>query len=196
MWAVFWIMEGSIRHIIFCHLVPPLTKLHVQPSLRGCHSPKWKLSAASDNCVLSNVTIVCILQLPYSVFHFLLEELTMHNIVFYFWETPCRGVCRVECKGFTERLCPPGPSHTAAVSDKADPLHKRKRKKKKKTCSLLPPDCQPSTPVLSLRRKCPTSKCQPSQELSPLFPQRKMSDGWWFSALWFHRSGDRTVWER
>lgn len=28
-WALFWIMEGSGRHIIFCHLVPPFTKLYV-----------------------------------------------------------------------------------------------------------------------------------------------------------------------
>lgn len=108
-----------------------------------------------------------------------------------FWETPRRAVCRVKCKGFTERLCPPGPA-----TQQLWLIKRILSTQEKKTCSPLPLDSQPTTPVLSLRRKRPTSKCQLSQELSPLFPQRKMSDGWWFSALWFHRSGDRTVWER
>lgn len=104
-----------------------------------------------------------------------------------FWETPHH---ESEMPGFHRTSVPTRASHTAAVTAKADPLHERG---KKKTCSLLPLDY--TTPVLSPRRQRPTSKCQLSQELSPLFPQRKMSDGWWFSALWFHRSGDRTVCE-
>ncbi len=106
-----------------------------------------------------------------------------------FWETPHCAVCRVKCRGFTKRLCPPG------LATQQLWLIKRILSTREKTCSRLPLDSQPTTPVLSLRHKRPTSKCQLSQELSPLFPQRKMSDGWWFSALWFHRSGDRTVWE-
>lgn len=63
-------------------------------------------------------------------------------------------------------------SLTAAAA-KADPPREREReeddKKKKNKCSPLPLD--DSTPVPSLRRRRPTSKCQLSQELSPLFPQ-------------------------
>ncbi len=104
-----------------------------------------------------------------------------------FRETPCRAVCGVNCRAFTGRLCPPGPATRQLW------LIKRILSAREKTCSLLPPDAQPTAPALSLRRKRPTSKCQLSQELSPLFPQWKMSDGWWFSALWFHRSGDHTM---
>lgn len=96
-------------------------------------------------------------------------------------------LCRVKCRGFTERLCPPGPVPQQLW------LIKRILSTTGKKKNLFSARSQPTTPVLSLRRKRPTSKCQLSQELLPLFPLWKMSDGGWFSALWFHRSGDRTV---
>lgn len=49
----------------------------------------------------------CMLRLPYGALHFLLEEPTMHIIVFYFGRLP---TTRAKCRAFTERLCPPGPA--------------------------------------------------------------------------------------
>lgn len=111
--------------------------------LCGCQSQEWKLSAASDNCVQSNVSIFCMLRLPYGVLHFHFEGRTMHIIVFYFKSLPT-----VQCVewnvGVSPNVCvPTRASHTAAVTDKADPFHRRK------TCSLLPLDSQTTVPVLS-----------------------------------------------
>lgn len=69
-----------------------------------------------------------------------------------FWETPCRAVCRVKCRGFTKRLCPPG------LATQQLWLIKRILSTREKTCSRLPLDSQPTTPVLSPRRKRPTSQ--------------------------------------
>lgn len=101
-----------------------------------------------------------------------------------------RGVWS-EMQGFHQMSVPTRASPTAAVTDEVDPSPQEKNT----FFTLLPLQTQLRTHVLSPRRKRPTSKCQLSQDLSPLFPQWKMSDGWWFSALWIHKKWECTVWK-
>lgn len=54
------------------------------------------------NILHAPAPIWCVTFPPWSVHH--------AYYCLLFWETPCCAVCRVKCRGFTKRLCPPGPA--------------------------------------------------------------------------------------
>lgn len=173
-------MEASERPIISCHLVPSLTELYVYTQnlctqIKPCFAAvrSWNemyqrhlttvSKAMFQYFACSGSHMVCYISALKSPPCILLSSILGDSL-------PCRAWS--EMPGFHRTSVPTRASNTAAVTAKADPRHKRMGG----GGSLLPLD--DTTPVLSPRRRRPTSKCQLSQELSPLFPQRKMSDGW------------------
>lgn len=75
------------------------------------------------NILHAPAPIWCVTCPPWSVHH--------AYYCLLFWETPCCAVCRVKCRGFTKRLCPPGPAPQQLW------LIKWIFSTREKTCSLL-----------------------------------------------------------
>lgn len=129
------------------------------------------------------------LWLPSGLLHFLLEEHTMHIIAIYFRSLPHCAMCTVKLWRFSQSICAhQGQSHDRFSHYSGSPPWEKK--KNYKICSLLP--LSYTTLVPSQRYRRPTFKCQFSQELLRLFSLAKNVR---FSAVRFHGSGDRIVWE-
>lgn len=111
-------MEGSGRHCCLSSGPTLHEAVCVYPELM--YSKKSLLCGPSESGMkaISGIRQLClrqcfnILYAPAPIWCVTFPPWRAHHAYYclLFWETPRRAVCRVKCKGFTERLCPPGPA--------------------------------------------------------------------------------------
>lgn len=96
-------------HKAVCMCIPRIDAFKEKTALRLSESGMKAISRIRQLCLKQCFIILhaaapiwCVIFLPWRVHH--------AYYCLLFWETPHCTVCRVNCRGFTKRLCPPGPA--------------------------------------------------------------------------------------